>query len=106
MISKMFGNIWPNVVVVISFWDAGRVSMNERGNNNVTEATYRKEIQDAFKYIQSVIWLTCLNVDLRSQVGELDADIPVFFLDSHFTRTDEAEKAFFEMQATDLYKVK
>merc|ERR1712106_429083 len=89
MISKMFGNIWPNVVVVISFWDAGRVSMTERGNNNVTEATYRKEIQDAFK----------------SQIGELDADIPVFFLDSHFTRTDEAEKAFFEMQATDLYKV-
>jgi len=89
MISKMFGNIWPNVVVVISFWDAGRVSMTERGNANVTEATYRKEIQDAFK----------------SQVGDLNEEIPVFFLDSHFTRTDEAEKAFFEMQATDLYKV-
>jgi len=89
MISKIFGNIWNNVVVVISFWDAGRVSMTERGQNNVTEATYRKEIQEAFK----------------SQVGELDTDIPVFFLDSHFTRTDETEKAFFEMQATDLIKV-
>merc|ERR1719348_1311036 len=89
MISKIFGNIWNNVVVVISFWDAGRVSMTERGQNNVTEATYRKEIQEAF----------------RSQVGELDTDIPVFFLDSHFTRTDETEKAFFEMQATDLIKV-
>jgi len=89
MISKMFGNIWPNVVVVISFWDAGRVSITERGQNNVTEASYRKEIQDAFK----------------AQVGDLDATIPVFFLDSHFTRSDEAEKAFFEMQATDMYKV-
>merc|ERR1719228_500333 len=89
MISKMFGNIWSNVVVVISFWDAGRVSMTERGKNNVTEATYRKEIQEAF----------------RSQVGELDTDIPVFFLDSHFTRTDETEKVFFEMQATDLIKI-
>ena len=35
----------------------------------------------------------------------MDATIPVFFLDSHFTRSDEAEKAFFEMQATDMYKV-
>ena len=51
MISKMFGNIWSNVVVVISFWDAGRVSMTERESNNVTEASYRKEIQDAFRYL-------------------------------------------------------
>jgi len=89
MISKMFGNIWSNVVVVISFWDAGRVSMTERGNNNVTEASYRKEIQEAFK----------------SQVGDLETEIPVFFLDAHFTRTDDTEKAFFETQATDLIKV-
>merc|ERR1712142_930050 len=57
MISKIFGNIWNNVVVVISFWDAGRVSMTERGQNNVTEATYRKEIQGAFKSQVGEFWL-------------------------------------------------
>jgi len=88
MISKMFGNIWSNVVVVISFWDAGRVSMTERESNNVTEASYRKEIQDAF----------------RSQVGDVEGDLPVFFIDSYFSRGDEQEKAFFQMQATDMYK--
>ena len=46
------------------------------------------------------------NLDLfRSQVGDLETEIPVFFLDAHFTRTDDTEKAFFETQATDLIKV-
>ena len=51
MISKMFGDIWPNVAVVINFWDAGVSSMQKRARQNVTEDTYRKDIQEAFKYL-------------------------------------------------------
>jgi len=88
MISKMFGDIWPNVAVVINFWDAGVSSMQKRARQNVTEDTYRKDIQEAFK----------------SQIGELNHDVPVFFLDAHFTRDNDVEKTFFETQATRLYK--
>ena len=41
----------------------------------------------------------------RSQIGELNHDVPVFFLDAHFTRDNDVEKTFFETQATRLYKV-
>jgi len=88
MLSKMFGDIWPNVAVAINFWDAGLVHKKERAKENITEDSYRKDIQEAFK----------------SQIGELNHDLPVFFLDAHFTRDDDVEATFFEAQATNLYK--
>jgi len=88
MISKMFGDIWPNVAVVINFWDAGNSARKLRAAENITVDSYRKDIQKAFK----------------SQIGELDQDVPVYFLDAHFTKEDDVEKTFFATQATSLFK--
>ena len=49
MIAKMFGDIWPNVAIVVNFWDAGQVHKNERALNGVTEETYKKELQTTFR---------------------------------------------------------
>ena len=51
MISKMFGDIWPNVAVVINFWDAGNSARKRRAAENITVDSYRKDIQKAFHCI-------------------------------------------------------
>jgi len=88
MISRMFGDIWPNVAIVVNFWDAGVVHKNERLSEGVTEESYTKEIQQIF----------------RKQIGSLNHDVPVVFLDSHFSRDDQTEVNFFYKQATSLYR--
>ena len=43
MINKMFGDIWPNVAVVVNFWDAGD------DHTDKTKETYTQELQKTFK---------------------------------------------------------
>jgi len=89
MIAKMFGNIWPNVVLVVNFWDAGESHRLEREALGITKDSYTTELQKIFK----------------KQIGSLNHDVPVVFLDSHYSRDDQAEVDFFQNEATKLYKV-
>ena len=43
MINKMFGDIWPNVAVVVNFWDAGD------DHTDKTKEIYTQELQKTFK---------------------------------------------------------
>jgi len=83
MINKMFGDIWPNVAVVVNFWDAGS------DHTAQTKEEYTQELQKTFK----------------KQIKSLDHDVPVVFLDSHFSRDDQSEVNFFHSQATTLYRI-
>ena len=49
MIAKMFGNIWPNVVLVVNFWDAGDSHRLEREALGITKDSYTTELQKIFK---------------------------------------------------------
>ena len=49
MVTKMFGDIWPNVAIVVNFWDAGSSHKDERDLSGVTEETYTTELQKTFK---------------------------------------------------------
>jgi N-acetylneuraminic acid mutarotase len=89
MVTKMFGDIWPNVAVVVNFWDAGSDASDARAMHGVTEETYTKELQKTFK----------------GQIKSLKHDVPVVFLDSHYSRDDQKEVNFFHSQATTLYRV-
>jgi len=88
MISKMFGDIWPNVAIVVNFWDAGAIHKNERLSEGITEESYTKQLQQIFK----------------KQISSLNHDVPVVFLDSHFSKDDQVEVNFFHAQATNLYR--
>jgi len=88
MVTKMFGDIWPNVAIVVNFWDAGSSHKDERDLSGVTEETYTTELQKTFK----------------KQISSVNHDVPVFFLDSHYSRDDQTEVNFFHTQATALYR--
>merc|ERR550519_845914 len=83
MIDKMFGDIWPNVAIVVNFWDAGS------DHTEHTKETYTQELQKTFK----------------KQIKSLNHDVPVVFLDSHFSRDDQSEVNFFHSQATNLFRI-
>jgi len=89
MIGRMFGDIWPNVAIVVNFWDAGTEHKNERTLAGVTERSYTQELQKTFK----------------KQIQSLEHDVPVVFLDSHFSKHDQTEVNFFHAQATSLYRI-
>jgi len=89
MIARMFGNIWHNVVIVVNFWDAGRSNQLERMANGMTEEKYTKLLQATFK----------------KQISAIDYDVPVVFLDSHFSKDDQEEVNFFNSEASKLYSV-
>ena len=91
MIEKVFGrDIWDNVVIDVSFWDADRERVEEKSHESppVTEESYRKDIQRIFK-----------------NKFNLNFDLPVVFLDSYYTRNNTEEVEFFERQVNDLRMV-
>jgi len=88
MIEKVFGrDIWHNVVIDVSFWDADRERVEEKSHESppVTEESYRRDIQRIFR-----------------NKFNLDFDLPVVFLDSYYTRNNTEEVEFFERQVNDL----
>jgi len=90
MIEKVFGrDIWHNVVIDVSFWDADRERVEEKSHESppVTEESYRRDIQRIFR-----------------NKFNLDFDLPVVFLDSYYTRNNTEEVEFFEHQVNELRK--
>ena len=46
MITKMFGNFWTNVVLVVNFWSFRDVHAAEREARGVTTQTYAKQLKE------------------------------------------------------------
>jgi len=88
MIEKVFGrDIWHNVVIDVSFWDADRAHVEEKRQESpsVTEESYRRDIQRIFR-----------------NKFNLNFDLPVVFLDSYYTRNNTEEVEFFGRQVNEL----
>ena len=91
MIEKVFGrDIWHNVVIDVSFWDADRAHVEEKRQESpsVTEESYRRDIQRIFR-----------------NKFNLNFDLPVVFLDSYYTRNNTEEVEFFGRQVNELMTV-
>ena len=88
MITKMFGNFWTNVVLVVNFWSFRDVHVREREARRVTTETYSKQLKDIFE-----------------SKFDLDFDLPVVFIDTHFNRSNAEEAAAYVRQTEELWKV-
>ena len=88
---KVFGrNIWDNVVVDVSFWDAGTEHVEERAQERppVTQESYTRDIQNIFR-----------------NKFDLNVDLPVVFLDAYYTRSNSEEVDFFDQEIRKLWRV-
>ena len=45
MLTKMFGNFWTNVVLVVNFWSFKETHVQEREGRGVTEKSYAKQLK-------------------------------------------------------------
>jgi len=55
MITKMFGNFWTNVVLVVNFWSFKEVHVNERRNRGVTVEKYARQLKNIFQAMNAII---------------------------------------------------
>ena len=65
MTTKMFGNFWTNVVLVVNFWSFRDVHASERASRGVTTETYAKQLKDSDVY-ESIL-VTTVRVKIRLQ---------------------------------------
>ena len=49
MLTKMFGNLWSNVVLVVNFWSFKAIHAEEREGRGVTTKSYAKELKAVSK---------------------------------------------------------
>ena len=49
MLTKMFGNFWTNVVLVVNFWSFKAIHAEERESRGVTPKSYAKELKAVSK---------------------------------------------------------
>ena len=46
MLTKMFGNFWTNVVLVVNFWSFKDIHAQEREGRGVTTKSYARELKN------------------------------------------------------------
>ena len=49
MITKMFGDFWTNVVLVVNFWSFRETHTEERRSRGVTMETYANQLKEIFQ---------------------------------------------------------
>ena len=69
MLTKMFGNFWSNVVLVVNFWSFKQIHVDERLSRGVNTTTYSKQLKAIFK-----------------NKFDLDFDLPLVFIDTHYNK--------------------
>ena len=79
MLTKMFGNIWTNVVLVVNFWSFKQSHADERRGRGVTMDNYAAQLKEIFE-----------------SKFELDFGLPVVFIDTHFNASNAEELEAFE----------
>ena len=50
MLTKMFGNFWTNVVLVVNFWSFKSLHVEEREKFGVTTESYAKDLKGVSMY--------------------------------------------------------
>ena len=88
MLTKMFGNFWTNVVLVVNFWSFKAIHVEERQSRGVTTETYAKQLQSIFQ-----------------SKFDLDFEIPLVFIDTHFNKSNPDEADAFKTESDKLWKI-
>ena len=71
VITKMFGNFWSNVVILVNFWSFNPLHVSDRLERRVTQKKYAKELTSIFEN----------KFDLPR------GSLPIVFIDSHYNRS-------------------
>ncbi|XP_059095761.1 uncharacterized protein LOC131890438 [Tigriopus californicus] len=88
MITKMFGNFWSNVVLVVNFWSFKETHVEERLSRGVTMKNYAKQLREIFQ-----------------NKFDLDFEIPVVFVDTHHNKSNPNEMDDFIRETEKLWKI-
>ena len=88
MLTKMFGNFWSNVVLVVNFWSFKEIHVEEREGRGVTTKTYSKQLKSIF-----------------INKFDLDFDIPLVFIDTHYNKSNPPELEAFQRESSKLYDI-
>ena len=83
VITKMFGNFWTNVVILVNFWSFNPLHVQDR------------ETQDKYAREQTSIFEQKFNLDFK---------IPIVFVDSHYNRSVPEEVTAFHRETAKLWK--
>lgn len=106
MITKMFGNFWSNVVLVVNFWSFRQTHVEERQSRGVTTETYSEQLKEIFEVSQP--WkpsLLSVNRDIFQNKFDLDFELPVVFIDTHYNKSNPEEAAAFKEQSDKLWEI-
>merc|ERR1719499_2119369 len=87
VITKMFGNFWTNVVILVNFWSFNPLHVQDREDRRVTQGKYARELTSIFE-----------------QKFNLDFKIPIVFVDSHYNRSVPEEVTAFHRETAKLWK--
>ena len=69
MLTKMFGNFWTNVVLVVNFWSFKATHIEERLSRGVTTETYAKQLKSVCQgIIMKHFYQPLFLLDFRVQV--------------------------------------
>jgi len=85
-VGKLLGEMWRNVVIIVSFWSFSTAAGLERADKRVTQKRYKTQLQKVFR-----------------QKLEIDFDIPVFFIDSHYRKNDVEEAKAYKKETKKLW---
>eukprot|EP00096_Caligus_rogercresseyi_P006745 TRINITY_DN2353_c0_g1_i1.p1 TRINITY_DN2353_c0_g1~~TRINITY_DN2353_c0_g1_i1.p1 ORF type:complete len:788 (-),score=160.43 TRINITY_DN2353_c0_g1_i1:106-2409(-) len=88
MITKMFGNFWTNVVLVVNFWSFKTIHVEERRARGVTQRSYGKQLREIFQ-----------------NKFDLDFELPVVFIDTHYNKSNTEESEAFQQELRKLWSV-
>ena len=87
VITKMFGNFWTNVVILVNFWSFNTLHVQDREDRRVTQGKYAREQTSIFE-----------------QKFNLDFKIPIVFVDSHYNRSVPEKVTAFHRETAKLWK--
>merc|ERR1719367_806171 len=87
MLTKMFGNFWTNVVIVVNFWSFKTIHDEERRSVGVTPEKYSRQLSGLFE----------AKFDLPS------GSLPLVFIDTHYNRSNPEELSNFKIETEQLW---
>jgi len=85
-VGHLLGDIYNNLAVVVSFWSFSEIDEADRKNRNVNRRRYSNQIGGMIKDV------------LGTQVK-----VPVFFVDSHYKKSNIHERREFNKEASKLW---
>merc|ERR1712223_1642515 len=87
MLTKMFGNFWTNVVIVVNFWSFKTIHDEERRSVGVTPEKYSRQLSSLFEN----------KFDLKR------GSLPLVFIDTHYNRSNPEELSNFKIETEQLW---